>query len=51
MSTTSPSTAPPVNEALVRDLAGGDFLAHQRNVVDLVNRLEAAFRSSGGAVA
>ena len=23
----------PVNEALVRDLAGGDFLAHQRNVV------------------
>jgi DNA replication protein DnaC len=23
----------PINEALVRDLAGGDFLAHQRNVV------------------
>ena len=23
----------PVNESLVRDLAGGDFLAHQRNVV------------------
>jgi DNA replication protein DnaC len=23
----------PVNEALVRDLAGGDFLAHQRNAV------------------
>src|SRR5215210_8601518 len=23
----------PVNQALVRDLAGGDFLAHQRNVV------------------
>lgn len=23
----------PVNETLVRDLAGGDFLAHQRNVV------------------
>ena len=23
----------PVNEALVRDLAGGDFLAHQRNIV------------------
>ena len=23
----------PVNEAMVRDLAGGDFLAHQRNVV------------------
>jgi hypothetical protein len=22
-----------VNESLVRDLAGGDFLAHQRNVV------------------
>ena len=24
---------PPVNETLVRDLAGGNFLAHQRNVV------------------
>jgi DNA replication protein DnaC len=23
----------PINEALVRDLAGGDFLAHQRNIV------------------
>ncbi len=23
----------PVNESLVRDLAGGDFLAHQRNIV------------------
>jgi len=23
----------PINEALVRDLAGGEFLAHQRNVV------------------
>ena len=23
----------PINETLVRDLAGGDFLAHQRNVV------------------
>src|SRR4051812_27536978 len=23
----------PINEALVRDLAGGNFLAHQRNVV------------------
>jgi DNA replication protein DnaC len=23
----------PVNESLVRDLASGDFLAHQRNVV------------------
>ena len=23
----------PINEALVRDLAGGDFLAHQRNLV------------------
>ena len=23
----------PVNETLVRDLAGGDFLEHQRNVV------------------
>jgi DNA replication protein DnaC len=26
-------TGTPVNETLVRDLAGGDFLAHQRNVV------------------
>ena len=26
-------TDTPVNETLVRDLAGGDFLAHQRNVV------------------
>ncbi|HWK37638.1 MAG TPA: ATP-binding protein, partial [Hyphomicrobium sp.] len=25
--------ATPINEALVRDLAGGGFLAHQRNVV------------------
>lgn len=25
--------ATPINEALARDLAGGDFLAHQRNVV------------------
>ncbi|MGE5932779.1 ATP-binding protein, partial [Klebsiella quasipneumoniae] len=23
----------PINEGLVRDLAGGEFLAHQRNVV------------------
>ena len=26
-------TGTPINEALVRDLAGGEFLAHQRNVV------------------
>jgi DNA replication protein DnaC len=26
-------TATPVNESLVRDLAGGGFLAHQRNLV------------------
>jgi hypothetical protein len=26
----------PINEALVRDLAGGNFLAHQRNVAALV---------------
>ena len=26
-------TGTPINQTLVRDLAGGDFLAHQRNVV------------------
>lgn len=26
-------TATPINEALIRDLAGGEFLAHQRNLV------------------
>jgi DNA replication protein DnaC len=39
----------PVNETLVRDLAGGDFLEHARgrffNTVDLVNKLEAETRA------
>jgi len=26
-------TGTPINQTLVRDLAGGDFLAHQRNIV------------------
>jgi len=36
--------ATPINETLVRGLAGGGFLAHQRNVV-LVDRLETEARA------
>ena len=35
----------PVNETLVLDLAAGEFLEQQRNVVDLVNKLDAEARA------